>query len=77
MGSFVEINLINENPKDQLEKANAIVKNFTEEDKKIVLTKNEMLVKIIPLIAIKKQIKIKIKMVDDIWNITLEGRNYV
>jgi len=39
MGSFVEINLINENPKDQLEKANAIVKNFTEEDKKIVLTK--------------------------------------
>ncbi|HCG91679.1 MAG TPA: hypothetical protein DEZ08_07585 [Dehalococcoidia bacterium] len=77
MGSFVEINLINENPKDQLEKANAIVKNFAEEDKKILLTKNEMLVKIIPLIAIKKQIKIKIKIVEDIWNITLEGRNYV
>lgn len=72
MESAIEINLIEQSPKDQLEKVNAIIKNFAAGDKKILLTKNDLLVKVIPLIAVKNKIRMKIKMIEDIWNITLE-----
>jgi len=70
--SIDEINLIDESAKTQLEKVNEIVKNFTAGDKTVLLTKNEMLVKVIPMLAVKNEIKMKIKMSEDIWNITLE-----
>ena len=72
MTSVVEINLIDESAKTQLEKVNEIVKNFAAGDKTVLLTKDEMLVKVIPMLAVKNKIKIKIKMSEDIWNITLE-----
>tara|TARA_B100001142_G_scaffold326834_1_gene383129 strand:- start:2873 stop:3106 length:234 start_codon:yes stop_codon:yes gene_type:complete len=70
--SVDEINLIDESAKTQLEKVNEIVKNFAAGDKKVLLTKDEMLVKVIPMLAVKNKIKMKIKMSEDIWNITLE-----
>tara|TARA_Y100000814_G_C12107995_1_gene326104 strand:+ start:91 stop:324 length:234 start_codon:yes stop_codon:yes gene_type:complete len=70
--SVVEINLIDESAKAQLEKVNEIVKNFAAGDKTVLLTKDEMLVKVIPMLAVKNKIKMKIKMSEDIWNITLE-----
>ncbi|MAX10705.1 MAG: hypothetical protein CMG13_07685 [Candidatus Marinimicrobia bacterium] len=72
MTSVDEINLIDESAKTQLEKVNEIVKNFAAGDKKVLLTKDEMLVKVIPMLAVKNKIKMKIKMSEDIWNITLE-----
>ncbi len=72
MTSVVEINLIDESAKAQLEKVNEIVKNFAAGDKTVLLTKDEMLVKVIPMLAVKNKIKMKIKMSEDIWNITLE-----
>ena len=72
MTSVVEINLIDESAKTQLEKVNEIVKNFAAGDKTVLLTKDEMLVKVIPMLAVKNKIKMKIKMSEDIWNITFE-----
>ena len=72
MTSVDEINLIDESAKTQLDKVNEIVKNFAAGDKKVLLTKDEMLVKVIPMLAVKNKIKMKIKMSEDIWNITLE-----
>ncbi len=67
-----EINLVGKSAKKQLLEVEKILNSFSNEEKIILITNEEILVKYIPPKALSKKINVNIKIVENLWQITLE-----
>ena len=71
MNISTEINLVGKSVKKQLLEVEKILDSFSKEKKIILITNEEILVKYIPPKALSKKISVKIKIVENLWQIKL------
>jgi len=71
MNISTEINLVGKSAKKQLLEVEKILNSFPKEEKIILITNEEILVKYIPPKALSKKINVKIKIVENLWQIKL------
>jgi len=71
MNISTEINLVGKSVKKQLLEVEKILNSFSKEEKILLITNEEILVKYIPPKALSKKISVKIKIVENLWQIKL------